>query len=98
MDLPQNPGNYVATSGQYDAQGRPILVIQNKSPVALTNIQVTPLLVDANGRILQQGAPVRVNRTLRSGEQIAADAGLANLSPQQLPYVRFRVDAASVAQ
>jgi predicted Zn-dependent protease len=98
MDLPQNPGNYVATSGQYDAQGRPILVIQNKAPVALTNIQVTPLLVDANGRILQQGAPVRVNRTLRSGEQIAADAGLANLNPQQLPYVRFRVDAASVAQ
>jgi predicted Zn-dependent protease len=98
MDLPQNPGNYIGTGGQLDAQGRPILIIQNKSPVALTDIQVTPVLVDAGGRVLQQGSPVRVNRALKSGEQVAADAGLAGLTQQQLPYVRFRVDGAKVAQ
>jgi len=98
MDLPQNPGNYVATAGQFDAQGRPLLVIQNKSPVALTDIQVTPVLVDAGGRVLQQGAPVRVGRALKSGEQVAADAGLSGLTQQQLPYVRFRVDGARVAE
>ncbi len=98
MDLPQNPGNYVATAGQFDAQGRPMLVIQNKSPVTLTDIQVTPVLVDAGGRVLQQGSPVRVGRALKSGEQVAAEAGLSGLTQQQLPYVRFRVDGARVAE
>ncbi len=98
MDLPQNPSNYVATAGQFDASGRPLLVIQNTSPVTLTNIQVTPVLVDASGRILQQGSPVRVGRALKAGEQVAADAGLSGLTQQQLPYVRFRVDSASVAE
>lgn len=98
MDLPQNPGNYIGTAGQLDAQGRPLLVIQNKSPVPLTNIQVTPVLVDAGGRVVQQGSPVRVNRALKSGEQVAADAGLSGLTQEQLPYVRFRVDGAKVAE
>jgi predicted Zn-dependent protease len=98
MDLPQNPGEYVATGGQLDASGRPLLVIQNKAPVPLKDIQVTPLLVDANGRILQQGSPVRVSRTLKSGEQVAADAGLSGLTQQQLQYVRFRVDSARIAE
>ena len=98
MDLPQNPGNYIGTAGQLDAQGRPLLVIQNKSPVPLTEIQVTPVLVDQTGRVLQQGSPVRVNRALKAGEQVAADAGLAGLTQEQLPFVRFRVDGARVAE
>lgn len=98
MDLPQNPGNYVATSGQFDTQGRPMLVIQNRAPVALTNIQVTPVLVDAAGRVVQQGSPVRVNRALKSGEQVAADAGLSGLTQAELPNLRFRVDGAQVAE
>jgi predicted Zn-dependent protease len=98
MDLPQNPGNYVGTTGQFDSQGRPMLIIQNRAPVALTNIQVTPVLVDGAGRVLQQGAPVRVSRALKPGEQVAADAGLGALTQQQLPYLRFRVDGARVAE
>jgi beta-barrel assembly-enhancing protease len=74
-----------------------VLVIQNKAPVALTDIQVTPVLIDTSGRVLQQGAPVRVMRPLKSGEQIAANAGLSNLTQEQLPYLRFRVDQARVA-
>lgn len=81
-----------------DPQGRPVLVIQNRAPVALTNIQVTPVLVDGAGRVLQQGAPVRVNRALKAGEQVAADAGLGALTQEQLPYLRFRVDGARVAE
>ena len=98
MDLPNNPGNYVGTTGQFDSAGRPILVIQNRAPVALENIQVTPVLVDGSGRVMQQGAPVRVGRTLKSGEQVAADAGLTGLTQQQLQYLRFRVDGARVAE
>jgi predicted Zn-dependent protease len=98
MDLPQNPGNYVGTNGRFDPQGRPILIIQNRAPVALTNIQVTPVLVDGSGRVLQQGAPVRVSRALKPAEQIAADAGLSGLTQEQLPYLRFRVDGAQVVE
>ena len=32
MDLPQNPGNYVAAAGQLDSQGRLMVVVQNRSP------------------------------------------------------------------
>jgi predicted Zn-dependent protease len=98
MDLPQNPGNYVGTSGQFDSQGRPLLIIQNRAPVALTNIQVTPVLVDGAGRVVQQGSPVRVSRSLKSGEQVSADAGLTGLTQEQLQYLRFRVDGAKVAE
>jgi len=97
MDLPQNPGNYVATGGQYDAQGRLIVVIQNRSPVALDAVQVTPVLIDNAGRILRQGVPVRFNRPLRPGEQTGLDSGIA-VPQEQRPYVRFRVDGARVAE
>ncbi|HEY6641955.1 M48 family metalloprotease [Povalibacter sp.] len=98
MDLPQNPGNYVATTGQLDAQGRVIVVVQNRSPVALSAIQVTPVLVDASGRILQQGNSVTINAAVKSGEQAAAATGLANLSQEQLQALRFRVDGAKIAE
>jgi predicted Zn-dependent protease len=54
LDLPQNPGNYVAAAGQFDAQGRLLVVVQNRAPVPLRDFQVTPVLIDAGGRIMQQ--------------------------------------------
>ena len=49
MDLPQNPDNYVAAAGQFDGQGRLLVVVQNRAPVPLRDFQVTPVLVDACG-------------------------------------------------
>lgn len=98
MDLPQNPGNYVATQGQLDAQGRVVLVIQNRSPTPLSGIQVTPVLVDASGRVTQQGAPVTFNAVVQPGQQAAAQTGIGGLAQNQLPYLRFRVDGAKVAE
>jgi predicted Zn-dependent protease len=60
MDLPQNPGNYVAAGAQYDSQGRLMVVVQNQARVPLTGIQVTPVLVDGSGRIVQQGNAVAI--------------------------------------
>jgi predicted Zn-dependent protease len=97
MDLPQNPGNYIATQGQIDAQGRLVVVVQNRSPTALSGIQVTPVLVDASGRVVQQGSPVVFRSVVKSGQQAAQLAGV-NVSQQQLPYLRFRVDGAKVAE
>ena len=76
MDLPQNPGNYVAAAGQFDSQGRLLVVVQNRAPVPLRDFQVTPVLIDGSGRILQQGSPVRVGAVLKPGEQVAASSGI----------------------
>ena len=98
MDLPQNPGNYVATQGQLDQQGRVVVVVQNRSPAPLMGIQVTPVLVDAGGRIVQQGSPVVFRSAVQPGQQAAAQTGIDGIAQAQLPYLRFRVDGARVAE
>jgi hypothetical protein len=98
MDLPENPGNYVATQGQFDAQGRLVVVVQNRSPTPLTGIQVTPVLVDAAGRVARQGSPVVFRAVVQPGQQAAAQTGIADVAQEQLPYLRFRVDGAKVAE
>src|SRR5690606_28851505 len=98
MDLPQNPGNYIATQGQIDAQGRVVVVIQNRSPAPLVGIQVTPVLVDAAGRVARQGAPVVFRSVVAPGQQAAQHTGIASISQAELPYLRFRVDGAKVAE
>ncbi|MET0533916.1 MAG: M48 family metalloprotease, partial [Steroidobacter sp.] len=92
MDLPQNPGNYVTTQGQFDGQGRLVVVVQNRSPAPLTGIQVTPVLVDAAGRVAREGSPVVFRAVVQPGQQAAAQTGIANVAQEQLPYLRFRVD------
>ncbi len=98
MDLPKNPGNYVAAAGQFDAQGRHFIVVQNRSPVALTNIQVTPVLINGAGQIVQQSSSVRLSNTLKPGEQAAVLSGIASISQAELPYLRFRIDGAQVVE
>jgi tetratricopeptide (TPR) repeat protein len=98
LDLPQNPGNYVAAALRAGSDGRPLLVVQNRAPVALAAISVTPVLVNANGQILKQWRAVAVAGPLQSGEQVATDAGLGTLTAEQMQAVRFRVEAARVAQ
>ena len=98
MDLPQNPGNYVATSGQLDGNGRVVLIVQNRAPIALRDIQVTPVLVDATGRIVQTAAPVRILQPLAGGARVAVDAGIGQMPQAQLPNLRFRIDAARAAE
>jgi hypothetical protein len=98
MDLPQNPDKYVAAAGRFDGQGRLLVVVQNRAPVPLRDVQVTPVLVDASGRIVQQGSPVRVGAVLKPGEHVAAGAGIASISQEQLQYLRFKVDGARIAE
>jgi predicted Zn-dependent protease len=98
LDLPQNPDKYVATAGQFDGQGRLMLVVQNRAPVPLRDFQVTPVLVDVSGRIVQQGSPVRLAAVLKPGEQIATFSGIASITQQQLPYLRFKVEQARIAE
>jgi len=98
MDLPQNPGNYVATQAQFDQQGRLVVVVQNRSPAPLSGIQVTPVLVDSAGRVAREGSPVVFRAVVQPGQQAAAQTGIANVSQADLQYLRFRVDGARVAE
>jgi beta-barrel assembly-enhancing protease len=98
MDLPQNPGNYVAVGGQLDANGRVMLVIQNRAPIKLGDIRVTPVLVNAAGQIAQTGSTVRVGQALGPNERIAVDAGIGSLAQEQLANLRFRVDGARAVE
>lgn len=97
MDISQNPGNYIAAGAQLDAQGQVIVVVQNQSKVPLSGIQVTPVLVDGGGNIVQQGKPVVIPNVVKPGEQAAAASGIGNLTPEQAQALRFRVDGAKIA-
>ncbi len=98
VDLLQHPVQYIATGTQLDAAGRVVVVVQNKSPVPLTDIQVTPVFVDAAGRIVQSGAQLRIASALAAGQQATLNAGLTGLTAAQLQALRVRVDGAKVVE
>ena len=74
------------------------LVIENRAPLPLTDIQVTPVLIDAQGNIVQQAKPVKVGKALKPGERVSLDAGVGAIPQEQLNAVRFRVDSARIAE
>ena len=94
LDLPRNPGNYVAAGAQQDARGALVVVLENRAPVALTEITFTPVLLDAAGQIAQQARSVRLARTLAPGERTSVDAGVGPVAGEFLPRVRIRIDRA----
>lgn len=98
LDIPANPGNYVATGLRSAANGQPQVVVQNRAPVALESIAITPVLVNAAGQVVQQGRTITLRGPLQPGAQAVVDAGLGNLAAAQLQAVRLRVDGARVAQ
>jgi predicted Zn-dependent protease len=99
LELPRNPGNFLATGAQRDAQGRALLVLENRSQSALTGIVVTPLLVDTAGNVLRQGRQYDLGAaTLPPGKRAAFDVGLGTLSDAELQALRFRIDGAKVAE
>ena len=75
-----------------------VIVVQNRSPVPVGTIVVTPVQVNAGGQIVAQGKQVSIRGPLASGAQIAADGGLTSLTAEQLAAVRVRVDSARVAE
>ena len=97
MDLGQNPQAYIATGTQLDGAGGVVVVLQNRSPVALTDIQVTPVIVDGTGRIVQSGTALRAATVVAPNQQVTLSSGLSGLSAEQVQGLRVRVDSAKVA-
>ncbi len=98
LDLPEHPGNYVAAGVQTDASGKAYVIIENRAPAALANIVVTPVLVDANGRIMQQGSAVQFRGPVPAGQRASAAISTGNLTAEQLQSLKARVDSARLAQ
>jgi predicted Zn-dependent protease len=98
LDLPQNPSNYVAATGQVSSKGRVFLVVQNRAPIPISDIRVTPVLVDAAGRVVRTAAPVRISQVMAPGERVALDAGVGELTQEQLAALRFRIEGARAAE
>jgi predicted Zn-dependent protease len=94
LDLPRNPGNYIAAAAQLDARGALVAIIENRSPVAIAEVVLTPVLLDAAGRIAQQGRAVRYARELAPRARAAIDAGIGPVPAEVLQRVRIRIDAA----
>jgi beta-barrel assembly-enhancing protease len=98
LDLPRNPSSYVAGAVQAGSDGKAVLMVQNRSPMPLRSITVTPVLVNAAGQVTSSGRAVTINGPLAAGQTVSADAGLGTLSAEQMRAVRVRVNSASVAQ
>jgi hypothetical protein len=45
---------------------------------------------------LRQGSTILIRETLNPNQRIMADAGVGVLPPDQLPYVKFRVEGARI--
>ncbi len=98
IDLPRNPSTYVVGAVQAGSDGKPVLVVQNRAPMALGSIAVTPVMLNAAGQVASQGRAVTITGPLAAGQQVAVDAGLGTLTAEQLRAVRVRIDSARVAQ
>ncbi|MEO6078737.1 MAG: M48 family metalloprotease [Steroidobacteraceae bacterium] len=98
LDLPRNPSNYVAGAVQAGSDGKAMLVVQNRAPMALASIVVTPVMVNASGQVASQGRSVTIGGPLPAGQRAVVDGGLGSLTAEQLRTVRVRVDSARVAQ
>ena len=98
IDLPRNPGNYVASAPRVDEKGRVVAVVENRAPLPLTAIQLTPVLVDASGNIVRQAEPIKLSGTLQPGERGSVDTGIGSMDQQTFQGLRFRVDKAQAVE
>jgi predicted Zn-dependent protease len=97
MDLAQNPGNYIATAVQQDSAGRVMFAVQNRAQLTVTSLEVTPVMLDGYGRIVQQGQRRQFRVNLRPGETTSVDSGLGTMTAEQAALLRVSVNTAQVA-
>ena len=97
IDLPRNPGNYIAAAAQVDARGMLVAVIENRSPVAIAEVVLTPVVLDTAGRVVEQGRAIRHARTLAPGARTAIDTGVGAVTAETLQRLRIRIDSAQPA-
>ena len=97
LELKRNPNTYFAAAVQIDAFNRPVVVIQNRSRVPMTDIRATLVVVDDQGEIVGSDRELAVRETVAGGQSAVLDVGLSALNAEQLRRLRVRIDSARVA-
>ena len=98
LDFAQDGTKYIAAGVQMDARGNLMVVVENRAPFAVTGILVTPVLLDNNGRIEQQGRQLRITQNLQPRERAAVNAGVGAVTDDVRRRVRVKVDAVAAAK
>ncbi|MDH5256111.1 MAG: M48 family metalloprotease, partial [Gammaproteobacteria bacterium] len=93
LNFAENGTRYIASGLQLDARGQVVAVVENRAPFPVSQILLTPVLLDANGRIEQEGRQIRVNRTLQPGERASVNAGVGAVTDEVRSRLRVRVDS-----
>ncbi len=93
LDFAENGTKYIASGMQLDARGTVLAVVENRAPFAVSQIVLTPVLLDANGRIAQEGRPLRISKSLATGERAAINAGVGAVTDDVRSRIRIRVDS-----
>ncbi|HZF15528.1 MAG TPA: M48 family metalloprotease [Steroidobacteraceae bacterium] len=100
LDLPRNPGNYLAAEARVDKNGQLLIAIQNRAQVPVRAVELRVAITNPAGQALQ--GPVRLTsgtRTIAAGQIIEIPTGLAPITTQaELAAVRWQFDKAAVAQ
>ncbi|NNF66723.1 MAG: peptidase M48, partial [Gammaproteobacteria bacterium] len=99
LDLPDNPGQYLQTRLQVDAQGQVGVAVGNASPVAVRNIEIIVGVLDPSGTQVQQTKPFQVSNVVGPGQQILINTGLGPVTEQaQLQRIKVQVTGAVLAE
>jgi len=76
LEIEQQPDKYLKTRLGLDQQGNIIVAVQNQSPVAVKNVEVSLAYFDEMGRQVAAPRRVRLRGILEGGEQAQANTGL----------------------
>ena len=93
LDFADNGTRYIAAGIQLDARGNVLAVVENRAPFTVSQILLTPVLLDENGRVQQEGRQVRVQKSLNPGERASVNAGIGTVAEDVRSRLRIRVDA-----
>lgn len=93
LNFAENGTKYVASGLQLDSRGQVVAVVENRAPFPVSQIVLTPVLLDASGRIAREGRQVRVNGVLQPGERASVNAGVGAVPDDVRQRLRIRVDS-----
>ncbi len=93
LDFADNGTGYIAAGIQLDARGTVLAVVENRAPFTVGQILLTPVLLDENGRVQQEGQQIRVPKSLKPGERASVNAGIGPVAEDVRSRLRTRVDA-----
>ena len=93
LDFAENGTKYIASGLQLDSRGNILVVVENRAPFAVSQIVLTPVLLDANGRIAQEGRQLRISKSLATGERASVNAGVGTVTDDVRSRLRIRVDS-----